>query len=372
MLRPPLKIASQGVRIETIEYGPGAKWIMNDVNLVQEHTSNGGFIGTFNSVYPMIISAFNTAMGDQSLGIAQNASSNQAPEFGSKTATEVKDIQGQQNTRDQYNQSYLAEFLKEIMLMWLSNNKQFLFDDPTKKNHILKIIGKDNIQQLQQMNLDGTDIPSYAMKQIADTVVNHPGAVSDEDLQGILSDVAVPTNPVVMNPNDDPEEYDIKKKLTVSDNGEEAELYITSDDFDGEYDYIPDVKSMSAGAGQTLKDARQNALQMALNPQVIQMLQTQGDTIKIKELLIGAFEDAGYKDAESLFESLNNGTNQTGAATPSTGTGNPGTPPMQGMGTPQGVPGQPLPGGLPTPQGLQGLQPNAPQLHPSPGQNGSM
>lgn len=364
MLRPPLKIASQGVRIETIQYGPGAKWIMNSPDLVQEHTSNGGFISTFNSVYPMLISAFNTAMGDQSLGIAQNASSNQAPQFGDKTATEVNDIQKQQNTRDQYNQSYLAEFLKDIMLMWLSNNKQYIFDDPTKKSYVLKIIGKENIKLLQQLNLDGTDIPDYAINQISQTVLNNPGAITPEDLEGIVNDVSVPTNPVVLNPTDDPAEYKVKKKLNVLPTGDEAELYITPDDFDGEYDYIPDVKSMSAGAGQVLKDARQNALQTALNPQVMQMLQTQGDTIKIKELLIGAFEDAGYQDAESLFESLN-GTNTTGQANTQTSGGALGANPNGGMGAPQTVPGQPQPGGLPTPQGLQGLQGNAPQLHPS-------
>lgn len=366
MLRPPLKIAAEGVRIETIEYGPGAKWIMNSVDLVEEHTGGGGFIGTFNSVYPMIISAFNTAMGDQSLGIAQNVSSNQSPAFGNKTATEVNDIKAQQNTRDQYNQSYLAEFLKDIMMMWLENNKQFLFDDPTKKNFILKIIGKDNIQNLQSMDLDGMDIPKYALDQLSSTIMSHPGAISDEDLQGIVKDVSLPSNPVVLNPNDKPEDYDIQKKLMVSKNGEEASLYITPEDFEGEYDYIPDVKSMSAGAGQILKDARQNALQMALNPEVVQLLQTQGDTIKIKELLIGAFEDAGYKDAESLFKT-NEPTQQGGQGT----IGASGVPnqsnPTAGMGNTAPVSNQTVPAGLPPTQGLQGLQPNAPQLYSSAG-----
>lgn len=370
-LRPPLKIAAQGVRIETIEYGPGAKWIMNDPSLVQEHAGQDGFIAAFNTVFPMIVSQFDQAMGQQSLGVTQTASGASKPEFGNPTATEVNANTAQQNNRDQYNQAYLGEFLKDIMMMWLSNNKQYLFDDPTKKFHILKIIGKDNIQQLQQMNLDGKEIPAYAMNEIAQTVLQNPEAVSDEALQGIVSDVSVPTNPVVKNPTDEPDEFDVVPKLSVSDNGEEAELYMLPEDFEGEYDYIPDVKSMSAGAGDTMRKARENALQTVLNPIVIQLLQTQGDNIKIKELLIGAFEDAGYKDAESLFESnIPNGqpgqTQPGGQGTPGAMPGNPGINPAQGMGqVPQAIPNQPVNGGLPPSQGFQGLQPNVAQLHPS-------
>ena len=369
MLRPPLKIAAQGVRIETIEYGPGARWIMDDPNLVQEHGGSGGFIGVFNSVYPMIVQAFNTAMGDQSLGVAFNPTASSAgPEFGNKTATEVKATEKQQNTRDQQNQEYLSQFLKDIMMMWLLNNKQFLFDDPTKKYHILKIVGKDNIQQLTSMQLADKDIPTDAMNTIAQTVMENPGAVTDEQLSGIVSDVAVPTNPVILNPNEEPENYEVKPKLSIAENGEEAELYITPDDFVGEYDYIPDVKSMAAGAGDTMMNARQKALDYALNPEVVQMLQTQGDSINIKELLVGAFEDAGYKDAESLFEPVNNGQQidpTTGQPIPA-GQGALGASPSplganvpQGMGAiPQAVPNQAVNGGLPPTQGFQGLQPN--------------
>lgn len=360
-LRPPLKVAAQGVRIETIEYGPGAKWIMNDPNLVQEHQGSDGFIAAFNSVFPMIVSQFNTAMGDTSLGVTANPSSSSRPEFGDKTATEVNDLTKQQNTRDQYNQLYLSEFLKDIMMMWLSNNKQFLFDDPTKKFHILKIIGKDKIQELQQMNLDGKEIPPYAMNEISQTVLQNPQGVSDQALQGIISDVSMPTNPVVKNPTDDPEDYEVVSKLEIAKNGQEAQLYIDPDDFVGEYDYIPDVKSMSAGAGSQMQKARENALQLALNPQVGTMLQTQGDIIKIKELLIGAFEDAGYKDAEALFEPINEQPGQTqpaGQGALGAGPGNPSINPNQGLGVPQGIPPQAINGGVPTPQGLQGLQPN--------------
>ena len=296
-MRPPLKVAATGVRIDTIEYGPGARWIMTSPNLVEEMRIGGQTIQNFTSTFPVILSMFNTAMGDQSLG-----TSNVTQTFSQKTATEVKDLAAQQNNRDQYNQLYLSEFLKDIMMMWVSNNKQYLFDDPTKHYHIIKVIGKDNIREFQQMNLDGTDVPDYALKEIMATVEQNPDSISPEQLDQIMQDVAVPINPVVMNPDEkNPDNYEIKKKLHVSDNGTEAELYLQREDFDGVYDYIPDVTSMSSGASANLKSSRQVALTTALNPTVQQMLAAQGETMNIKDLLIQSFEDAGMKDAEGLF-----------------------------------------------------------------------
>ncbi len=345
--RPPLKISSKGVRIETIEYGPGAQWIMQNPNMVQEMQFSDKAIANFNTIYPALVAAFNTAMGDRSLGV-----SNVIGKFAKKTATEVNATEMQQNNRDQYNQLYLSEYLKDIMMMWLSNNKQYLFDDPTKHYYILKVIGKENIKYFQAMQLDNTDIPPEAMNEIVQTIEQNPNGVSDEDLQKVISDVSIPEKPVITNPNASPEQYKIKKKFNVSENGEEGELYITPDDFEGVYDYIPDVSSMAAGAGNQLKQARKTVLETVLNPAVQQMLQMQGETVNIKEVLINAFEDAGYKDAESLF--TKNEQNQAGQINPP-GQGVAGASPIpqganvnQGMGNiPQAVPNQPVPAGIP-------------------------
>jgi hypothetical protein len=235
-MRPPLKISSSGVRTETIEYGPGAQWIMDNPNQVQEMQFSPHTIESFNATYPALVSAFNTAMGDNSMGLSNRGGG----QFTDKTATEVNQLERQQNTRDQSNQTYLSEFLKDIMMKWLSNNKQYLFDDPEKEHHILKIIGPENIKQFQQMKLDGMDIPDEAMQQIADTMdqAQQTGQpLQEADVNNIMQDVAVPTNPVIMNPNEpNPENYEIKSKLDVK-NPEEADLYVTEDDFEGEYEY---------------------------------------------------------------------------------------------------------------------------------------
>lgn len=360
-LRPPLKINPSQARVETIEYGPGAKWIVNDQNAIQEHQSNDGFIASFNAVYPTLITAFNSAMGDQSQFNNQIPGKGQNP-----TATQVVSDEKQQNVRDQYNQLYLSEFLRDVMMMWLENNKQYMFDDPTKKFQILRIVGKDHIQELQAMQLDQSEIPPYAMRDIANTVMTNPQGVTNDNLQQITQDVSMPTNPVVLNPNEEPENFDIKNKLDVSENGKEADLYITQDDFEGEYDYIPDVRAMAAGAGIMQQQARQKAYDLILNnPQVTQQLQMQGQQINIKELLVNLLEDSGEKDAESLFQPSNNGQPQQqpgqplvpgqGASPP--GSGAPQPPGLQGVpGLSQAVPGQAVNGGIPQAgQGAPGL-----------------
>jgi len=299
-MRPPLKISSSGVRIETIEYGPGAQWIMQSPNLVEEMRFSPQTIANFNATYPALVAAFNTAMGDQSQAISVNRAA-----FKEKTATEVINQQQQANTRDQYNQMYLAEFLKDVMMMWLSNNKQYLFDDPTKKYIIYKIVGKDNIQEFEQLNLADKDIPNSVMNEIANIVVQNPEAVDEGMLNQLLKDVAIPKHAVILNPDEkDPSKFQIKPKFEIDETGEQGNLYVTPEDFEGTYDYIPDVRSMSQGALQQMQLAKQQAIQLALNPEVVQLLAQQGKAIKVDQLIVNNLEDQGMKDAESLIVPL--------------------------------------------------------------------
>lgn len=343
-IRPPLKLVQGQYRKETIEYGPGAQWVMNSPNAVTEMQMGGSVIQSFNSTYPMLKAAFNTAMGDSSLGVS-NIKGYQTD----KTATEVADLQKQQNNRDQYNQLYLSQFLQDTMLMWLDNNKQYLFDDPSKHYHILRVVGKDKLDELKRLQLDEMDIPPEAMNEIADTIMQDPSAVSNQALDQIVNDVTIPTNPVITNPDEkNPQNYEVKNKLDIKDNKQEADLYITPDDMDGVYDYIPDVKSMAAGAGLELQKGRQKAMEIVLNKQVQAMLQMEGDGIKIKQLLVTLLEDNGYRDAEGLFEPRS-------PAVPGAKPGAPAPGVNANPGLQAGSPPIPAPvgaGGLPGPQGL--------------------
>jgi len=113
--RPPLKIIENAARIETIQYGPEAQWLVDRQDAVEEMRSGGEAIPYFQTTYQALVSAFNVAMGDLS---SQNIS-NLNP-FGneSKTATEIRATLQQQSTRDQKNQNDLSEFIKDIMMMW--------------------------------------------------------------------------------------------------------------------------------------------------------------------------------------------------------------------------------------------------------------
>lgn len=355
-MRPPIRIASAGVRMETIEYGPGAKWIMNDINNVAELPMGGQAIAHFHETYPALVAAFNTAMGQESLGLSNTAGSG----FSEKTATEVRQITSQSNNRDQYNQLYLGEFLKDIMMMWLSNNQQYIFDDPSKAYYVLKIIGKDQIQQFQQLGLDSTNIDNAALLEAGKAISENPEAVNNKHLQDLTDGIAIPENPVVTNPNEtDPAKYEVKPKLLVK-NTNEADLHVTPDDFDGVYDYIPDVRSMATGAGVMQQQARDKALEFATNPVVQQQLQTAGYMLKMKDILENTFEDAGYRDAESFFQPINTGLGQpngnpngqpgaVGPAAPQASIGANGLPPVGGVpGLPQAVPSPSQFPGLPT------------------------
>jgi len=343
-IRPPLKVVPAGTRIETIEYGPGARWIMNNLNNVQEMQFSQGNLANFNAMYPALKAAFNTAMGDSSLGV-----SNVGGTFTQKTATEVKEQVSQQNNRDQANQLYLGEYLKDVMMMWLSNNKQYLFDDPEKEFHIIKIIGKSNIQALQQMQLDGMEVPDEAMQEIEAAITESPESVSPDMIGEVMRDTAVPTNPVF--PGNDPDQ--MKSKLDVKDMGEEADLYVDRDDMVGVYDYIPDIRSMTVGAGIQATQGRQKAYELIIaNPNVLGLLSQQGETLKIKELLINILTDAGEKDAEGLFQTQQ--LQQPGLGVDPTGQalgGPTGAPGMGGAG--QALPPQPGAGGIPPAQGFQ-------------------
>lgn len=301
-MKPPIKVANNSsVRMDTIVYGPNAVWLTGDsVNNVVEHQGGGEAVRNFQTVYPALKAAFNEAIGETTQGM-----SDLDPMAQNKTATEVKSFEKQKQSRDQYNQIYLEQYLKDIMMLWLENNAQFMFDDPTKHAMVFRIVGKDIMQDLQRLGLDEMELPKEASKAIRDMIAASDGNVSDQEIKLMTEELSVPKYPVIMNPTEkDPEKYDIRSKMEVDEAGQYATLLITPDDFDGRYDYIPDVKSMSAGNYQEQVQGRNMALQMVMNPQIQQMLAIEGFRPKIKDLLVDTFEDSGFGNAEKLFEAI--------------------------------------------------------------------
>ena len=338
-IKPPIKVMSGACRIETIIYGPEALWLVDRMDAVEEMKGNGEALRYFQTTYSSLVAAFNTAMGDLSQGV-----SNIDPFNPDKTATEIKQTARQQNIRDQSNQNKLAECIEDMMSMWISNNKQFLFSDPAKKEVILKILGTESFEYFQRSGLDEMEVDQEAMELIAETIQLQDGNVSDDDIMAMMDSGKMPKHPVVTKEG-------IKPKMKVSELEDSAELTVTSDDMDGSYDYVSDVKSMASGANQELIEGQQQAFEILLNPQVGSMLQLEGFRPKIKELLVSILENNNAKDAERYFENIENqaipgqGVGPTaggpqGGQVPGLPAGNPALPqgtPNQGMARPQQV-----------------------------------
>ncbi len=297
---PPIKVANNatGVRLDTLIYGPNAVWLVGDSpNNVQEHQGASSAIAAFNNTYPALKAAFQLAMGDSSMGINTMNPLGK----GDKTATEVRAATKQQLARDAYNQIYLEEFLKDVMGFWIKMNQQYLFTDPTKENFIVRVVGKDILNDLKQSELAQTEIPDEVVTQTADLIEQTPGGLADEELEVIKNVSEVPKYPVV------DANGEVKPKLNVSEDGLIAQLFVERDDLYGIYDYVPDVKSMQIGVSEEAINGRNQALYILLSPGVQQQLQMEGVKINVKDLLISVLEDNGVKNARKLFEESTNG-----------------------------------------------------------------
>ena len=339
-IRPPLKILSGAARIETIVYGPEAQWMVDRMDAVEEMKGNGEALRYFQTTYSSLVAAFNTAMGDLSQGVSQIDPFN--PD---KTATEVKQTAKQQNIRDQSNQNRIAECIEDMMSMWISNNKQFLFSDPGKKEVLMKILGSEAFEYFQRAGLDELEVDPEAMQMIGETIQLQDGNVSDDDIMAMYDAGKVPKFPVVTDDG-------IKPKMEVNDMGDGAELIVTPDDMEGIYDYISDVKSMAAGASEEQREGQDRAFEMLMNPAVGQMLQLEGYRPKIKELLVSILENNGSKDSEKYFEQLQEQPDQ----------GLAGQGPGQSPGNlPSGAGGGLQGGGAPVPQNVPNQRVAGPQ-----------
>ena len=302
---PPLKIIEGQARIESLVYGPGAPWIMNNPNAVTEMQFSQSSVTEFQTNYSALVSAFNQAMGDLSQG-----TSTIAPTETDKTATEIREVSKQRNTRDEKNQNNLGEAITDCMEMWLSNNKQFLFSDPEKHEQVLKILGRDEFQYFKDIGMDEMEILPEAMNEIQQIVQQYSEAnpeqpMPSEQLQQMYDAAKTPVNPVILNPEiKNPANYEIKPKMSVSKKGDFAELSVVPEDVDGLYDYIPDVKSMSMGADAEYTEGMQRLFEAIIKPETTQQLAMEGWQVKFKDLFVNLFNQLGARDADQYFTTI--------------------------------------------------------------------
>lgn len=299
-MRPPIKIIEGATRIETIVYGPEAQWIVDRQDAVEEMRSNGEAMSYFQTTSQHLISCFNTAMGDTSMGVSAVD-----PTANRRTATEIKKSSQQQLSRDQKNQASLGDALQDMMSMWLSNNQQFLFNDAEKKEYILRIVGSDLFNYFQRAGFDEEDVPIEGMQTLGDLINEHGGNLSDDDIKEFYESGKVPKYPVFDNPDEkNPEKLTYKPKMRINDMNDGAELSVVPEDLEGVYDYVPSVRSMAAGAEEDLINGIQKGLEMITNPTSLQLLKEEGYKPNVKELFIDSMEYGGLKDAERYFSKI--------------------------------------------------------------------
>lgn len=282
-LYAPLKVRSAGgaVQMHTLEFGPGAKWLMSDpASDVITHDQNISGVTEFTSTYRFLISAMQEALGETSQGV-----SGIVPGESSKTATEIKDSAMSRSARDNFNQMFLGEAIKKQMMFWHLMNQQLFFKTADGKAKILRIVGKDALTYFKNVGLDANGL--------SDKSIDLLGSMADEGIDP--ADLQEPLFPV-----ETPE--GVLPKMQVDEQGQMGELLIEPDDLAGTYDYIPDVGSMNNGAVDETMRAKAVAIEQITKGGIGQAIAQEGKKIKMSDMMIDYWEDIGFKNADQYIE----------------------------------------------------------------------
>ncbi len=295
-LRPPIHVNPLNVRMHTLSWDPEAKWLMNtpnvDVQIMKIDTSTSS---NFQSIYQVLVGSLMNAWGEQS---QQMSSVNPFQQPGQVTATEIKDTAGTRNVRDNMNKVFLAEALKQQIMLWHSMNQQFMFSAKTDKLKIIRIVGRDAVEFFTRQGLSDVRPTQQDAQNHADALAN-----------GITPPIVPPGPRYAVNVGTDPSTggpLEVPKYMPDASGGG-GNLLLEPGDLEGNYDYIPDIESMSAPSTQDV-EAKLMAMFTAMsNPVVLQGLASEGQKPKFKELLVKMIEATNVvKDADAYFEDVTN------------------------------------------------------------------
>lgn len=280
-----VNVKDTGVKMHTLEWGPGKKWISKEPgkDIVPIETGNVG-VSEFGTTYRFIIGAMMEALGESSAAV-----SNLVPGESKKTATEIQDLALQRNARDNFNQIFLTEALKKQMLFWLKMNQQLLFTEKDSIPKIIRIVGKDAIRYFKRMGVGAETVD-------AETVL----LLNSPYFEGMNLDpesFSMPNETVDV-------EGETRSKFETDGLEEFGTLIIEKDDLAGTYDYIPDIESMSIPDDNQMIAARKTVVDAARDPVTLQLLAGEGYKLNLKELLEDYFERLGIKDADKYFDKV--------------------------------------------------------------------
>lgn len=290
-LYAPLKIRASAVQMHTLEFGPGKKWLMNDPSSdVMMHEQKPAGVQEFAETYRFLVGALQEGLGESS-ALGSSADPGQTD----KTATEIKDTAMSRSSRDNYNLMFLGEAMKKQMMFWHRMNQQFLFAGQKDQHKIIEIVGKDAIKYFQNEGLDAHGLDENAISTL--TNPDLAGSVQPEDLQTPLFPVKTPQG--------------VDTKLKMDGQNKVGHLVIEPEDLEGDYEYIPDVGSMTKMSPDNEIQAKSQAIQMltGVDPKsgqpigIAAMITAEGNKVKATELFVDYMEEIGFKDADQYIES---------------------------------------------------------------------
>ena len=315
-LYTPIKVRTAAVQLHTLEFGPGKKWLMNDpTSDVLPYETSGAGIAEFAQTYRFIVGAMQEALGETSAAVSQ-----MTPGEGERTATEINELSLQRNVRDNFNQLFLGEAIKDQMMFWHLMNQQFLFDEQNKQR-IVRIVGQDAVAFFEEMGLSEQGLTEETINRI--TSPEMEDIITDPNFD--INSMMEPLFPVATSEGTIP-------KMVMEEGGDMASIVVEPEDVAGVYDYIPDVRSMANPEPATVNALTQLML-LAKDPIAIQARMMDGQRLKLAELEKDLFELLGLKNADKYYErSADVQAQQAG-----TGTALPGQTPT-GVGQPGGVP----------------------------------
>lgn len=276
-----LHVAPTEVQMHTLEWGPGKKWLMNNPGrsvVPMEHSMTAA--NQFVNVYTVLTQMFKEALGETS------AAYSSLKPFGSeKTATEINVTETTKSVRDNFNQIFLAEAIKELMMFWHLMDKQFIFADPAKEAMAIRVLGRDAMTDFKKLSNMIPDTSDLEME----------GAIESITAGGEGEVPMAPEFPVAVG-------GEMRPKFDMDESGELGTLYMVPDDMVGSYDYIADVEPMRANSSSDDKKMLAEMLSLAVNPNAQQLLMQEQKKMKVSEIMTDMFEAGGIKGAEKYFE----------------------------------------------------------------------
>lgn len=340
-LRPPTHVNPLNVRMHTLSWDPEAKWLMNNPNVdVQIMKMGTDMSSNFQVIYQVLVGSLMNAWGEQS---QQMSSVNPTQDNGRVTAAEINGTQFTRNVRDNMNKVFLAEALKQQIMLWHSMDQQLMFTAKADKLKIIRIVGRDAQEFFNRQGLSD-------VRPTQQDATDHANALAN----GVTPPVIPPGPRFAVNVGQDSSGLPMEVPKYMPDAaGGGGNLILEPGDLEGNYDYIPDIESMGAPSPQDVESKLTSLFTTMSNPVVLQGLAQEGTRPKYKELLVKMIEATGVvKDADAYFEDAQpaqpaqmGGAQQNGQSqiNPGGGPATAGGIPAQGNVPNPGMAGSPVP-----------------------------